>query len=267
MISIIVTVYNKEKFIENTLNSIINQTDSPSEIIIINDGSTDRSLEIINNIQLPNFAYIITTKNQGVSASRNLGLKKAKSKYIHFVDGDDILKRDSVSIFKREIQRNPNYILYAANRISENHTIKKRIKAISSKEFDLKEYLNLLIDYKNLCWTSAVVINKSLVKSSKYDINYSRGEDRYFYMKLLSIKSGYWIDKIVATYVNDPKSLSSEPIKKAEDLFWKGIKEYSNYIENPNFTIFKIKYILSNIYNNLIRGNFKNSISWLILEK
>jgi hypothetical protein len=86
-------------------------------------------------------------------------------------------------------------------------------------------------------------------------------------MKLLSIKSGYWIDKIVAIYVNDPKSLSSEPIKKAEDLFWKGIKEYSNYIENPNFTIFKIKYILSNIYNNLIRGNFKNSISWLILEK
>jgi glycosyltransferase involved in cell wall biosynthesis len=263
MISIVVTVYNKEKFIENTLNSIFNQTDSPSEIIIINDGSTDRSLEIINNIQLPNFAYVLTTKNQGVSASRNLGLKKAKSKYIHFVDGDDILKRDSVSIFKREIQRNPNYILYAANRISENHRIKKRINAISSKEFDLKEYLNLLIEYKNLCWTSAVVINKSILKDIKYNIYFSRGEDRYFYMKLLSIQSGYWIDKIVAVYVNDSNSLSSTPLSKNEDLFWIGIKEHTDIIDNPNFKSFKTKYILSNIIFNLKRFKFKNAISWL----
>jgi len=103
MISIVVTVYNKEKFIENTLNSIINQTDSPSEIIIINDGSTDRSLEIINKIQLPNFAYLITTKYQGVSTSRNLGLQKAKSKYIYFVDGDDILNKNAIKIFLRFI--------------------------------------------------------------------------------------------------------------------------------------------------------------------
>ena len=263
MISIVVTVYNKEKFIENTLNSIINQTDSPSEIIIINDGSTDSSLEIINKIQLPKFAKIITTKNQGVSASRNLGLKKAKSKYIHFVDGDDILKRDSVSIFKSEIQKNPNHILYAANRISENHKIKKRINDLPNKEFDLKEYLNLLIDYKNLCWTSAVVINKSILKNIKYNINYSRGEDRYFYMKLLSVKSGCWIDKIVAIYVNDPKSLSSTPLNKNEDLFWLGIKEYANIIDNPNIKRFKIKYILSNIFLNLKRFKFKDSISWL----
>lgn len=263
MISVIVTVYNKEKYIENTLNSIINQTDSPSEILIINDGSTDRSLEVINKIQLPKYAQIITTKNQGVSASRNLGLKKAKSKYIYFVDGDDILKRDSVSIFKSEIYKNPNHILFAANRISENHKIKKRINGLSDKEFDLKEYLNLIVDYKNLCWTSAVVINKSILKHTKYNLNYSRGEDKYFYMKLLSIKSGYWIDKIVAVYVNDPKSLSSTPLNKNEDLFWIGIKEFANFIDNPNFTRFKIKYILSNIFLNLRRCKFKNSISWL----
>lgn len=263
MISIVVTVFNKEKFIENTLNSIINQTDSPSEIIIINDGSTDRSLEIINNIQLPNFAYVITTKNQGVSASRNLGLKKAKSKYIHFVDGDDILKRDSVSIFKREIHKNPNHILYAANRISENHKIKRRINGLSDKEFDLKEYLNLLIEYKNLCWTSAVVINKSILKNIKYNIHFSRGEDRYFYMKLLSIQSGYWIDKIVAVYVNDSNSLSSTPLSKNEDLFWIGIKEHTDIIDNPNLNSFKTKYILSNIIFNLKRFKFTNAISWL----
>ena len=264
MICVVVTVYNKEKFIRKTILSILNQTILPEEIIIVNDGSTDNSLRIIEKIKKPNFTKIITTINQGVSAARNLGLKKAKSNYVYFVDGDDILNKNAISIFSNQILENPNYILYAANRISQNHKTEKRIIGINSKQFDIKEYLELLIDYKNLCWTSAVVINKNKIENVKYNEDFSRGEDRYFYMTILANNSGYWIDKIVAVYVNDPNSLTSYPINKSEDLFWKGLNENEHLISNKKKLFrFKATYILLNIIENLKRYNLRNIISWI----
>jgi len=261
MISIIVTVYNKEKFIENTLNSIINQTYSPSEIIIINDGSTDRSLEIINNIQLPNFAYVITTKNQGVSASRNLGLKKAKSKYIQFVDGDDILKRNAISIFLKHIKKHPNMGLYAANRITSDNKVK--VDGVESKEFNIVEYFENLINFKNLCWTSAVVINKDKLEDVRFNVLYSHGEDRDFFIRILKKNNGYWINELVATYNNDPLGLSSGPINKKEDLYWIRFNEFQKELHLKKTFWYKLKYRFANIYLNLRFKNLTNIISWL----
>lgn len=261
MISIVVTVYNKEKFIENTLNSIINQTDSPSEIIIINDGSTDRSLEIINKIKLPNFAYLITTKNQGVSASRNLGLQKAKSKYIYFVDGDDILNKNAIKIFLRFINKYPNIGLYAANRITSDNKVK--VDGVESKEFNIVEYFENLINLKNLCWTSAVVINRDKLGEIRFNEFFSHGEDRDFFIRILKKNSGYWINELVATYNYDPLGLSSGPINKKEDLFWIRFNQFHPKSISKSLFFYKLKYRMSNIYYNLKFFKIKNVISWM----
>ena len=69
ILSVIVTVYNKELYIKNTLFSIFNQDIPPEEIIIIDDGSTDNSLKIINNLELPKSATVFSINNSGVSAA------------------------------------------------------------------------------------------------------------------------------------------------------------------------------------------------------
>lgn len=96
-VSIIVTVYNIEKYLEECIDSLINQTYQSIEIILVNDGSTDGSLEICNKYEKVNENIkVINQKNAGLSVARNVGVYEATGKYITFVDGDDWLKKDAI---------------------------------------------------------------------------------------------------------------------------------------------------------------------------
>ena len=96
-VSIIIPVYNNEKYIEKCIHSVLNQTFGELEIIAVNDGSTDESGKILKNLERENVRIILLEQNnQGVAAARNLGVRKATGKYITFVDGDDYLKNDYI---------------------------------------------------------------------------------------------------------------------------------------------------------------------------
>ena len=97
-ISFIMPVYNGEKHIERTINSVIYQPDNAFELIIVNDGSFDSSCKIINDyVYINNKIIFIESTNQGVSHARNIGIKVAKGKYIVFLDHDDIIIDNSVN--------------------------------------------------------------------------------------------------------------------------------------------------------------------------
>lgn len=89
MISVIITVYNKEPWLERCFDSIVNQTDNSSQIIVINDGSTDGGRNICEKYCKEHGWELYHTKNKGVSAARNLGIEKATGDYIAFLDADD----------------------------------------------------------------------------------------------------------------------------------------------------------------------------------
>ena len=95
-VSVIIPAYNVEKYLEETLESIIHQEYQNFEVILINDGSTDRTAEIIKEYKekYPNKFKIFDQKNKGQSATRNRALEYVEGKYIAFVDADDILKKD-----------------------------------------------------------------------------------------------------------------------------------------------------------------------------
>lgn len=97
-ISIIIPVYNTGNYLASCFNSILSQTFKDFEVIIVNDGSSDNSLEICKRYQLEhsNF-FVINKENTGVSDSRNIGIRKASGKYVFFCDSDDILKPDCLS--------------------------------------------------------------------------------------------------------------------------------------------------------------------------
>lgn len=100
LVSIIVPVYNIENYIERCLNSLINQTYENTEIIVIDDGSSDNSKNIVDTYKN---IKVIHTDNKGLSAARNLGIKNANGEYIMFVDGDDYVSTNYVSHMVKSI--------------------------------------------------------------------------------------------------------------------------------------------------------------------
>ena len=98
IISVIIPVYNVERFLEQCLNSILNQTFTNIEIICIDDGSTDRSISILNNYQKKDKRLlIISQNNKGVSEARNIGIENARGKYIIFIDSDDFIDHEMLN--------------------------------------------------------------------------------------------------------------------------------------------------------------------------
>ena len=107
LVSIIVPVYNVEKFVEKCVKSLMNQTHKNIEIILVDDGSPDHSPEIIDRIAVEDQrVHVIHQQNRGVSAARNAGLQCASGEYVMFVDGDDWVDSDYVSYFLMLVSEN-----------------------------------------------------------------------------------------------------------------------------------------------------------------
>lgn len=121
-ISIIVPVYNVEKYIEKCIKSILAQENCNMEIIIVNDGSTDSSLKICNRIsKYDNRIKIITQNNGGLSAARNTGLKYANGDYCYFIDGDDYLENNILEEIIDEIEeKSADCIVFGYRKVTEN---------------------------------------------------------------------------------------------------------------------------------------------------
>ena len=88
MFPVVIPLYNKEVYIKNTLNSVLAQTIKDFEIIVVNDGSTDKSAEVVKSLSDPRIR-LINQVNAGVSVARNRGINEAKADLIAFLDGDD----------------------------------------------------------------------------------------------------------------------------------------------------------------------------------
>ena len=108
--SIIVPVYNSEKYLDDCLKSIFNQTNQDYEVICINDGSTDKSLDILNKYK--NDIIIIDQDNRGLSVARNNGVKKASGKYLLFVDSDDVIENKLLEKIDIVSKNNPDLIRF-----------------------------------------------------------------------------------------------------------------------------------------------------------
>ena len=106
MVSIIVPVYNSEKYLTECLKSLLNQTYKNLDIIVINDGSKDRSEEIMESFARRDTRIrVFKNKNHGVSYSRNLGIEKSLGRYISFVDSDDIVSSDFIEVLVDALEK------------------------------------------------------------------------------------------------------------------------------------------------------------------
>lgn len=125
-ISVVIPVYNAEKYLARCLDSIFTQS-GPFEVIAVNDGSTDKSLQILQEYAKKHSNMrVIDQKNQGISGARNTGMKAAKNKYIMFIDCDDWLEPEVFSLIRKKVKEdNPDILLTGYNDVYDREWFKQ----------------------------------------------------------------------------------------------------------------------------------------------
>ena len=128
-ISVIIPVYNIEKYLVKCLDSVINQTFTDIEIICINDGSTDNSLSILEEYaQKDKRIKIINKENGGLSSAWNAGLNEVSAEYLTFVDGDDWIDTNTFKLaYEAMLNNNVDYVCWSANPIFEYNKDRRRV--------------------------------------------------------------------------------------------------------------------------------------------
>ena len=262
-ISVIVPAYNVEKYIEESLNSIINQTLKDIEIIIINDGSTDKSTEIINEISRNDSRVIvINQKNSGVSKARNIGMMLAKGDYISFIDSDDYIETDMLEKMYRAAEKYDCDIVqcnYAIDNNGERREVVQNIKPNKLlKENEIIEYIKTgLIDGSLATYVWNKIFKRQFLRDNdlmfKEDLNMF--EDWYFIMDIITYtKKMIFLPENLYNYRIAPNSLSRKYIYNHEDLILNLQSAKLNYIKlwNLNINPYKSKYIIS-LYDDLFK--------------
>jgi len=216
--SVIIPLFNKENFIENTLKSVLCQTFTDFEILIINDGSTDRSEEIVSQFNDPRIKYY-TKENGGSSSARNYGIEKANANYITFLDADDYWYPNFLQEMFQNINCYPkNHVFSAAIEIETSTSIfPARYSIPKSGNCVIVNFFTASLK-ETVIWTSCAVFHKSVFDEiGHFDIKIKSGQDTDMWIRIGLSYPVLFSWKILARYVYDPNSLS----KKTSSLYGK----------------------------------------------
>lgn len=265
--SIIIPLYNKEKYIQNTLNCVFKQVFSDFEVIVINDGSTDGSLAILNQFTNDSRLKIIHQENQGVSAARNKGMENAQADYICFLDADDTWKPNHLQAFYDVIFKFSEAKMYCNRYVTQ----------ISKKSFIENNFIDIAEDYEGyvedffksslinrVALTSAVCIHKDIFyEIGGFNTQVLSGQDLEYWIKI-AIKFKVAITRhntLLYNFLQENKSLSKTQINL------KTIPNFNQFYEEENnnkslkqfLDLYRIEYALK----YYISGNHEKSSALL----
>jgi glycosyltransferase involved in cell wall biosynthesis len=207
--SVVIPLYNKENFIEVTLKSVLNQSYTNFEVIIINDGSTDNSAQIISKFDNSRIR-VFNKENAGASSARNYGIEKAQSSYISFIDADDYWYPTFLEEMFEKINRFPDFKVFSA--AIEIETLKTTFPAQYSikktNDFEIVNYFTASTKETVIC-TSCAVFNKAVFEEvGDFDTEIKSGQDTDMWFRIGLKYPVLFVWKILARYVYDENSLS-----------------------------------------------------------
>lgn len=250
--SIIVPLYNKENTILDTINSVLSQTYQDFELIIVDDGSTDSSVSIVQAIKDIRIK-IIKQINKGVSSARNTGYKKAKGEWILFLDADDLLCDNALAHYVQLISRHDNYLVFVSNFWCKNidvtiahsygrreRIVKNTMKALWYKEFYARP--------------GNTIIHRTVLDSiGGFDEGLSYNEDYEFSIRLLTHYAVVYTPEKLMIY----NLLSNEESIKHNNVR----NSFSNKIEPLSFnSIYRKLLLYCVVYFNGFKYNQNSSL-------
>lgn len=231
-VSIIIPCYNQGKYVAEAINSALRQTFKDIEIVCVNDGSTDNSVEIIKSFEnkYKNFIFLNNEENRGVIYSRNFAIKNCNGTYILPLDADDIIEPTYVEKAVKILDNNPNIgIVYCKAKIFGNY----------DKYWNLKPFNKSDILYENCIFCSAIFRKSDFLKIGGYNNNMKYGCEDYD-LWLSFIEQGlevFQINEILFSYRQyDETSRTTISLKNKKEIWNNLIKNHINlYLNDENF--------------------------------
>jgi len=216
MFSIVIPLYNKEKYISRTIESALAQTFQDFEVIVVNDGSTDKSVE---RVQLFDDTRIrlINQSNSGVSAARNMGIKNAKYELIAFLDADDLWDKDFLSTAYELYNEYQDCDIYAlnyriANSVDSFHSPIIRGLPDSFEDGIIQNYFIIASVSDPIIWSSSVIITKNALNFiGGFPTGIRAGEDLLTWAKLAAQFDIVYTRKQKATFNRIGETANSTP--------------------------------------------------------
>jgi glycosyltransferase involved in cell wall biosynthesis len=254
MISVIISAYNNDKYIEEAIESILKQSYSNFELIIINDGSTDNTSKIIHKLaNLDNRIIVIDIDNIGISKARNKGLELAKGEYIAIMDSDDVA-------LPNRLEKQLNFLIknnldFCGSNIKTFGKTKYQIWKYPISEIDIKYLMLLDTTFAH----PSVLIKSDLLKKYKYNTQYQAAEDYEIWVRL--INDGFMcsnVNEVLLNYRIHEKQTVTVKSNYKDDNF---NKSNSLYIDNFELELpFQKEYIkkLMNRNTMLVKKDIKN---------
>ncbi len=208
LISIVIPVYNSSKYLKETVESIERQTYQNYEAIFVDDGSTDDSIKILEKYQAQNekIQIVALKKHRGVAIARNIGIRKARGRYLTFLDSDDVLVDDKLEVQKNFIQKNNYELIYGSFRYMNDNGTKR------SSVVTVKKQVNYEQSLRNMrLLTMTVMIDLQKIPKRDCYMPNVMNEDIATWWKIL--KKGYIAygqDEVLAYYRKTKQSRSSK---------------------------------------------------------
>lgn len=261
--SIIIPLYNKSAFIGSTLENVLHQTYPDYEIIIVNDGSTDDSLDRAKQFSDERIR-LFSQENKGVSAARNYGMAEAKGQYLCFLDADDEWTPNYLENLYKTIQKFPNAGMYCSRyktKIGNNHFTECQLTDLPEnyegyvQDFFKSSFVN------RVALTSAVTIDRQVfLKIGGFDTNITHGEDLDYWIKIVLHYPIAICSKVTMIYNSTPNNVNLSKTdfvqRKLPDLNQFNIEEKGNPSLKKFLDIYRIEYALHfHISGDRLRAN------------
>ncbi|WP_009632266.1 glycosyltransferase [Synechocystis sp. PCC 7509] len=273
LVSVIIPAFNSEKTIQETIESVLNQTWKNLELIVVNDGSQDATLDVIASIKDPRLT-VLSYPNSGVSASRNRGISQAKGEFISFLDADDLWTLDKLETQLKALQDNPQAgVAYSwTDHIDDNS---KLLRAGAHYIINGDVYAELLKSNFVANGSNILVRAQALREIGGFNQSFTPAEDWDMYLRLASryhfvaVPSAQILYRIISTS-------ASSNVFKMEAVSLQIIEQH--YSQGSKFLQPAKKESLSNLYKYLIYKVFEEptgrgkgfkaaKLLWLYLKK
>ncbi len=222
-ISVIMPTYNSSGYIIRTMDTIYQQTRLPDEVIIVDDGSEDNTVKIVQNYidrhkDVIKNIKIFTQKNQGAAAARNYCIKNVTSEWVAFLDSDDIWDKRKLEAVERVIVEHPEITVIAHDEYAVNEKdLSDRKLCELHKNYNPREDLFLQLYRGNFLSTSCMTIRKDILEQAGgFDDSLRSAQDYDLWIRVGKYGKLYYIEEPLETYVTRPGNISSNVYRRYE---------------------------------------------------